>query len=126
MKTDNVAARNGYPHPAVAWFTVAILFIAYVSSFIDRFIMTLLIEPIKADLSLNDTQVSLLHGFAFAIFYTLVGLPIGRMVDIYSRTRVAAIGVAVWSMMTMACGLANNYWHLFLGRILHNRRHVPS
>ena len=117
MKTDNAAAPNGYPHPAVAWFTVAILFIAYVSSFIDRFIMTLLIEPIKADLSLNDTQVSLLHGFAFAIFYTVVGLPIGRMVDIYSRTRVAAIGVAVWSMMTMACGLANSYWHLFLARV---------
>jgi MFS family permease len=68
-------------------------------------------------MGLNDTQISLLHGFAFAIFYTLVGLPIGRMVDVFPRTRIAAIGVAVWSFMTMACGLANNYWQLFLGRV---------
>lgn len=117
MSSDNKNVGNVYPPPAVAWLTVGILFIAYVSSFIDRFIMTLLIEPIKADLGLNDTQVSLLHGFAFAIFYTLVGLPLGRLIDIYSRTGIAAIGVAVWSMMTMACGLANNYWHLFLARV---------
>lgn len=117
IKTDNKGASNDYPPPAVAWLTVAVLFIAYVSSFIDRFIMTLLIEPVKADLDLNDTQVSLLHGFAFAIFYTLVGLPIGRLVDMYSRTRIAAIGVALWNIMTMACGLANNYWQLFLARV---------
>jgi MFS family permease len=117
MHQDSKDNRNGYPHPAVAWLTLAVLFLAYVSSFIDRFIMTLLIEPIKADMGLNDTQVSLLHGFAFAIFYTLVGLPLGRMVDLYSRTRIASIGVAVWSIMTMACGLTHNYWQLFLTRI---------
>ncbi len=117
MSTDGRVTDREFPRPAVAWLSVGILFIAYVSSFIDRFIMTMLIEPIKLDLGLNDTQVSLLHGLAFAIFYTLVGLPIGRLVDIHSRTRIAAISVALWSMMTMACGLANSYWHLFLYRI---------
>ena len=63
-------AGDGYPSPALAWAMVAVLFIAYIFSFIDRMIIGLLIEPLKADLGLTDTQVSLLQGFAFAIFYT--------------------------------------------------------
>ena len=80
---------NG-PSPAVAWYAVAVLFIAYTFSFADRFILSLLIQPIKLDLGLSDTKVSLLHGFAFAIFYTIMGIPIGRLADRYSRRMIVS------------------------------------
>jgi sugar phosphate permease len=73
----NNRADNPYPNPVYAWYIVIVLFLAYTSSFIDRIIMSLLVEPIKRDLLLSDTQFSVLHGFAFAIFYTLMGLPLG-------------------------------------------------
>ncbi|WP_440958669.1 MFS transporter [Oceanicaulis sp. LC35] len=110
-------AGDGYPSPALAWAMVAVLFIAYIFSFIDRMIIGLLIEPLKADLGLTDTQVSLLQGFAFAIFYTIVGLPLGRLIDRASRMRIVAAGVAFWSVMTASCGLATQYWQLFLARM---------
>lgn len=103
--------------PAYAWFLVAMLFVAYILSFVDRMILSLLVEPIKADMNLTDTQVSLLQGIAFALFYTLMGLPIGRLVDEGSRVRIIAIGVSVWSLMTGLCGLAQNYWQLFVARM---------
>lgn len=106
-----------YPPPLVAWLTVAVLFIAYIFSFIDRMIIGLLVEPMKADLNLTDTQISLLQGLAFATFYTLVGLPLGRLIDRAARLRVAAVGVALWSLMTASCGLAGQYWQLFLARM---------
>jgi MFS family permease len=113
-----VEAEAGlYPPPLLAWVTVAVLFVAYIFSFIDRMIIGLLVEPMKADLNLSDTQISLLQGLAFAIFYTLVGLPLGRLIDRAARLRVAAVGVALWSIMTMACGLAGQYWQLFVARM---------
>jgi MFS family permease len=114
----SVEAEAGlYPPPLLAWVTVAVLFVAYIFSFIDRMIIGLLVEPMKADLNLSDTQISLLQGLAFAIFYTLVGLPLGRLIDRAARLRVAAVGVALWSIMTMACGLAGQYWQLFVARM---------
>ena len=114
----SVEAEAGlYPPPLLAWVTVAVLFVAYIFSFIDRMIIGLLVEPMKADLNLSDTQISLLQGLAFAIFYTLVGLPPGRLIDRAARLRVAAVGVALWSIMTMACGLAGQYWQLFVARM---------
>ena len=82
----------------------------------DRQILTLLVEPIRNDLAITDTQISILSGFAFAILYTLVGLPIGRLVDIHSRRLIIAIGAFTWSVMTALCGLANSFWQLFLAR----------
>lgn len=106
-----------YPNRKYAWYVVVVLFLAYTSSFIDRQIMALLVEPIKRDLDLNDTQFSLLHGFAFAIFYTFMGLPLGRLADRTNRRRLIVIGVFVWSLLTAACGLARTFAHLFLARI---------
>ncbi len=108
---------TAYPDPAYAWYVVAILFLAYTVSYIDRQIMSLLIEPIKQDLAITDTQVSLLQGFAFTIFYTVAGIPLGRMADRKNRRAIIAAGILVWSFMTAACGLARNFALLFLARI---------
>jgi len=101
----------------MAWYAVAVLFVAYTFSFADRFILTLLIQPIKQDLGLSDTRVSLLHGLAFAVFYTVMGIPIGRMADRYSRRTIIAAGIAAWSLMTAVCGLARGFWQLFAARV---------
>ncbi len=106
-----------YPSPVVAWATVVVLFFAYILSFIDRMIIGLLVEPMKADLGLTDTQISLLQGLAFAIFYTIVGLPLGRLIDRASRLKIVAVGVVLWSVMTAACGMAGQYWQLFAARM---------
>lgn len=110
-------AEAGYPAPGYAWYVVFVLFLAYVVSFLDRQILTLLVEPIKADLEISDTMLSLLHGFTFAVFYTLFGLPLGRMADRRNRTRLIMAGVALWSAMTAACGFARNAAMLFAARV---------
>lgn len=109
--------EHEYPSPAYAWYVVVILFFAYVISFLDRQIMSLLIEPIKQDLHLSDTMISLMIGFAFAIFYTIVGIPLGRLADSRNRKGIIIVGVSVWSLMTSLCGLAQNALVLFLARI---------
>ncbi|MDZ4729715.1 MAG: MFS transporter [Xanthomonadales bacterium] len=114
----SVAAEDfAYPKPTLAWVTVAALFVAYIFSFIDRMIIGLLVEPMKADLGISDTQISLLQGMAFAVFYTVAGIPIGRLIDRTSRIRIVSIGIFVWSLMTMVCGISSQYWQLFLARI---------
>jgi len=98
-------AETQYPPPVLAWAMVAVLFVAYIFSFIDRMIIGLLVEPLKADLGLSDTQVSLLQGFAFAIFYTVIGLPLGRLIDRTARMRIVAVGVALWTTtLALAAG----------------------
>ncbi|MDH4580735.1 MFS transporter [Pseudomonas sp. BN415] len=109
--------NTGYPSPQRAWSMVLILMCAYILSFVDRQILSLLVEPIRRDLLLNDTQISLLMGLAFALFYTLCGLPLGRAADSRSRRGIIAIGILVWSAATAFCGLAKNYWHFLIGRI---------
>jgi MFS family permease len=109
--------QGEYPRPAYAWYVVVVLFFAYVVSFMDRQIMSLLIEPIKADLEISDTTISLLHGFAFAVFYTIVGIPLGRLADSRNRKSIIMIGISFWSLMTSLCGLAQNTLMLFLTRI---------
>ena len=100
-----------------AWFVVVILMIAYVFSFIDRQILNLLVGPIRRDLGISDTQMSLLMGFSFAIFYTVMGIPLGRLADSKSRRLLITAGVFVWSLMTALCGVAKHYWQMFLFRI---------
>ena len=109
--------ESDFPEPKIAWTTLSILFLAYISSFVDRQIIGLLVEPIKADFQISDTEVSLLLGLSFAIFYCLVALPIGRLVDTHSRKKIVAVGITLWSLMTALCGLAQNYAQLFLARI---------
>jgi MFS family permease len=105
------------PPRGYAWYTVVLLMLAYVFSFIDRYILGLLIEPIKSDLQLTDTQVGLLLGPAFAIFYTTLGVPLGWLADRARRTWIIGAGVALWSLATAASGLAKNFLQLFIARI---------
>lgn len=100
-----------------SWYVVGILTLAYVSSFIDRQILSLLVEPIKRDLQISDTQISLLMGLSFGIFYTLLGIPIARLADLRSRKQIISWGIGLWSVMTAVCGLAGNFIQLFLARM---------
>ena len=109
--------NNGYPSSARAWVTVAILMVAYVLSFVDRQILNLLVEPIRRDLMINDTQMSLLMGLSFALFYTICGIPLGRVADTRSRRGLIAVGVLFWSAATAACGMAKLYWQFLICRI---------
>jgi predicted MFS family arabinose efflux permease len=99
--------------------TLWILLIVYIFNFIDRQIVNILAEPIAKDLGLSDTQIGLLTGIAFALFYTILGLPIARYADrpTTNRPRLIAAALAIWSGMTALCGLANNFAHLLLARI---------
>lgn len=111
---------NSQPTPrggGYAWYVVAVLLLAYTLSFIDRMILSLLVGPIRADLGISDTQMSLLMGFAFAIFYSVLGIPLGWLADRGSRRGLMVAGVAAWSVMTAVCGLAKGYVGLFLARI---------
>lgn len=96
---------------------VALLTLAYVFSFIDRQILSLLVGPIQRDLDISDKQMSLLMGASFAVFYTLFGIPLGRLADSRSRRWLVVLGIAFWSLMTAGCGLARKFWQLALARI---------
>ena len=110
------SAKPAYPQAGYAWFVVLALLMVGITSYLDRYLISLLIEPIKADLGISDTQISLLQGAAFAIFYVAFGLPFGTIVDRANRRNILAAGIALWSAMTVACGFAENYWQLFLAR----------
>jgi MFS family permease len=109
--------NSSWPSESAAWYTVGLLFVAYTFSFVDRFILTLLIEPIKQDFNLSDTGVSLLIGFAFVIFYTFLGIPIGRLADRVNRRNLIVAGITLWSCMTALCGMARGFGSLFVARI---------
>ena len=100
-----------------AWYAVFVLLLAYVLSFVDRIILSLLVTPIKEDLGTTDAQMGLLMGFAFAIFYTIAGIPIAKYSDVKSRKMIIAIGIFLWSIMTAVCGLARSFFQLFLARV---------
>ncbi|MFK8333201.1 spinster family MFS transporter [Pseudomonas sp. BJa5] len=102
---------------AYEWYVVMLCMVAYIFSFVDRQILALMIEPIKADLNLTDTQFSLLHGLAFSLFYAFMGMPIAYLADRFSRPRIIAIGVVFWSLATAACGFSKNFLQMFLARI---------
>lgn len=106
-----------YPSASLSWYIVGLLTLAYILSFLDRQIMALLIGPIKASLELSDTQVGLLLGPAFAVFYVTLGYPAGMMADRKSRKAIIAAGISIWCIMTAACGLAKNFWQLFAARV---------
>lgn len=112
-----MATEPDWPRPAYAWYTTGVLMLAYTLSYIDRQVLSMLVGPIKADLGISDTQIGLLQGFAFAVFYTFVGIPMGRLADRGDRRRIIAWGIFFWSLATAACGLARTYWQLFLARV---------
>ena len=108
--------RN-YPDKKYGYSAVGILTLAQIFAFIDRQIPSMLVEPIKQDFNLTDSQIALLGGAAFSIFYAVMALPIGYAVDRYKRTRVLGIGIFLWSLMTALAGLANSFGRLFGARI---------
>ena len=98
-------------------YVLMMLTIVYVFNFVDRQILVVLQESIKNDLGLSDTQLGLLSGLSFALFYVLLGIPIARLADRSNRRNIVAISLTVWSAMTAACGMAQNFYHLLLARI---------
>ena len=117
MSPVPTAGEPPHPSPAAAWYLVGVLITANILSFVDRQILVLMVGPIRADLQISDTEISLLHGFAFTILYSFLGLPLGRYVDRYNRRNLIVAGVLVWSVMTILCGFANSYWELFAARV---------
>jgi len=109
--------ERSYPEIRWAWYTVMVLLCAYIFSFVDRQILNLLVAPVRRDLGITDTQMSLLIGFSFAIFYSVLGLPFGRLADSVSRPRLIVAGMLTWSLMTGGCGLIRSYGQLFLLRM---------
>ena len=96
---------------------LAILLLAYIFNFIDRQIIGILAVPIKADLGLSDTELGLMGGLAFALFYTGLGIPIAWLADRKSRVTIIAVSLTLWSAFTAVCGFAQNFWQLFLARM---------
>lgn len=100
-----------------AWWALALLTATYTFSFIDRQIINLLVDPIRTDLSLSDSQVSFLQGLAFVLPYVILSIPLGRIVDRANRIRVLVIGILVWTLSCVSCGLSKNFWQLGVARM---------
>lgn len=103
--------------PAARQYALSVLVVVYTFNFIDRQILSILLEPIKQDLHLSDTQLGLLTGFAFALFYATLGIPIARYADKGNRRNLVALALTIWSGMTALSGIAQNFWHLLAARI---------
>jgi MFS family permease len=117
MNDSPERAEEQYPSASYAWYVVGVLTLVYVFSFIDRQILNLLVRPIRRDLGISDTEMSLLMGFSFAVFYTFFGIPLGRLADTRSRRTIIAVGFAFWSLFTAGCGLAKNFGQMLLMRM---------
>jgi MFS family permease len=102
--------------PAYARYVLGVLLAVYVMNFVDRQILAIVLDDVKAELAVSDTVMGLLSGLAFSMFYTVAGLPIARLADRGSRRSVVAAGIALWSLMTAACGLVTTAGHLALAR----------
>ena len=109
---------DGYPRPAYAWYVVGVLVLATVISYTDRQILSLLVDPIRRDLLISDTQVGLLIGTAFAFVYGLAGLPLGWLADRLRRRNLIVAGISLWSIGTVCCGLSHNFGQFFAARVL--------
>lgn len=109
-----VAATRATPY---AWYALGILFLVYVLNFIDRQIITILAPDLKRDLGLDDADIGFLYGTAFAVFYALFGVPLGRLADAWHRVRLLTVGLSVWSAMTALSGLATGKLQLSAARM---------
>ena len=114
---DASQEQHGVFSPAVRNYALGVLVVVYTFNFIDRQILSILLEPIKQDLGLSDSALGMLTGFAFALFYATLGIPIARFADRSNRRNLIAWALAIWSAMTAVSGLAQNFWHLLLARI---------
>ena len=114
--SGHASARSARRTKLAGAHAVGVLVLAYTLAYVDRTLLTLLVKPIRASLHITDLQLSLLSGVAFALFYTTLGMPIGRLVDMYSRRRIIGAGIVTWSVMTALCGVSRNFTQLFLAR----------
>ena len=111
-----MSASHSRPSPAPG-VVLALLLLAYILNFLDRQILGILAQPIKADLNLSDTEFGAIGGLAFALLYSVLGIPLALLADRTSRSKVIAAALAVWSGFTALCGTATGYWQLFLFRL---------
>ncbi|MEZ5687295.1 MAG: MFS transporter [Caenibius sp.] len=109
------APRGYYSNRRYA--VLAMLLAVYICSFIDRLLLSILAEPVKADLSLSDTQMGLLGGLAFALLYSTMGVPLALVADRFGKSRVIALSLLAWSGFTALCGFTVNFWQMFLARL---------
>src|SRR5215475_11483071 len=100
-----MAERKSHINSAYAWYVVVILLLCQALSYVDRQILSLMVAPIRKDLGLSDTEISLLQGFAFVIFYTFLGVPLGWIADRHTRRNLIGTGLGVWGAATALCGL---------------------
>lgn len=113
---DETASTNSFS-PGYRNYALFVLLLGYIVNFVDRSILSILLEPIKHDLQLSDTELGFLGGLAFALFYSTLGIPIAALADRWSRVKVLSIAIVVWSGMTAVCGMATNFWQLLIARI---------
>ncbi len=112
-----VAIEADYPPRAVGWYATVVLALLAWLAILDRFIISLLVDPIKRDLGLTDTQFGILHGAAFALTFAVFGLVAGALADRANRRWTIFASVTIWSLATAACGMAQNFWHMLLARV---------
>lgn len=109
--------ERAWPTEGHGWYVVLMLCLCNMVAFVDRQIINLLVDDIKLDLGITDTQISLLQGLAFALFYALAAVPLGRLADVGSRRTLIALGIVLWTAAATACGLARSFWQLFVARM---------
>jgi MFS family permease len=114
---QKAAPAQSAPLAMTGWYAVVVLCIALLLSYTDRFIINLVVDPIRAELALTDIEISLLQGAGFAVIFALAGLPCGRLADAVNRRNLIAAGVVLWSAATIACGLAFDFWSFFGARV---------
>ena len=114
---DLAIGDQSYPSRPYAWTVVAILIATAVLSYTDRQVLSLLVDPIRGDLGISDTQISLLLGTAFAVVYGIAGIPLGYLADRSSRRNLIFAGVVVWSLATIACGFSHSFAQIFASRL---------
>ena len=111
------AANENSSASAYRWYVLGILALTYAFSYMDRQILSILLEDLRAEFSLSDTQLGLLSGLAFALFYSILGIPIARLADRYNRINIISAAVALWSAVTVLCGAVTSFAQLFIARI---------
>lgn len=114
---DALRMKDTYPTRAYAWYVIGILMLVAADSMLDRQLPALLVKPIREAFAISDTQFGLLQGFGFVIFYSIMGVPLARLVDHHNRPRLIAGGIGIWSVFTVLSGLAASYWQLFFARM---------
>lgn len=112
-----IPQQDKVDHGLYRWYVLGVLVLVYAFSYMDRQIVSILLEDLRDEFAMTDTQLGLLSGLAFVLFYATLGVPIARLADRSNRVRIVAIAVSVWSAMTAVCGLAGSFWHLFLARV---------